>query len=169
MPSFPEIFRSLAPVVWRFLRRLGVAEAELEDLCQEVFLIVHDRLPTFDGHSSLRTWVLGIALRVAANHRRLARVRREVPTEDLPEEPFDAPQEAQLDWRRATERLQQMLARLDDDKRAVFVLHDIEEIPMAQIASLVGCPLQTAYARLYAARRLLHAALTRPAPGRPPS
>ncbi|RYE83038.1 MAG: RNA polymerase sigma factor, partial [Myxococcales bacterium] len=157
MPSFPEIFQSLAPVVWRFLRRLGVAESELEDLCQEVFLLVHDRLPTFDGDSSLKTWVLGIALRVAANHRRLARVRREVPTADLPDEAFEAPQEALIDQRSAIEQLQRVLTDLDEDKRAVFVLHDIEEVPMAQIAPLVGCPLQTAYARLYAARRLLQA------------
>jgi RNA polymerase sigma-70 factor (ECF subfamily) len=164
LPSFPAIFHSLAPVVWRFLRRLGVAEAEIEDVCQEVFLTVHDRLPTFDGDSSLKTWVLGIALRVAANHRRLARVRREVPTADLPDEPFDAPQEALIDQRWAIEHLQRLLADLDEDKRAVFVLHDIEEVPMAQVAPLVGCPLQTAYARLYAARRLLQAALSRPQP-----
>ena len=161
-PTFAEVFHATAPLAWRFLRRLGVPEADVEDLCQEVFVIVHDKLATFDGTSSLKSWVFGICLRVAANHRRRAHVRRERPAEESPEPTMDAPQERDLDYRRACERLDALVAKLDDDKRAVFLLHDIEQISMAQVAELVACPLQTAYSRLYAARKLLETALARP-------
>ena len=78
-----------------------------------------------------------------------------------PERSVDAGQEQELALARARERLNRVLAELDDDKRAVFVLFDIEGMPMEDVAEIAGCPLQTAYSRLYAARRKVEAALTR--------
>ena len=65
--AFTGLFREHAPYVWRVLRRLGVAEADVEDACQEVFLVVHRRAESFDGTSSVKTWIYGICVRVASS------------------------------------------------------------------------------------------------------
>jgi len=151
--SFAAVFREHAPYVWRVMRRLGVREADAEDLCQEVFVVVHRRLAEFEGRSSLRTWIYGIAIRVASDHRRRAHVRREQPTEEVPEERRSAPQIAELEREQARAMLDAALRELDEDKRAVFVLYEIEGLEMKDVAEAVGCPLQTAYSRLHAARK----------------
>ena len=76
--DFTRMFREMAPVLWRALRRLGVPESDAEDVLQEVFLVVHRKLPEFQGRSTLRTWATGFCLRKALTYRRSARVRREV-------------------------------------------------------------------------------------------
>lgn len=152
-PSFTALFTEHARRVWRTLRRLGVREADLEDVCQEVFMVVHRKLPEFRGDASITTWIYGICLRAASDHRRRAHVRREALPGELPDREIDAPQEDAAARREALAELDRLLAELDEDKRAVFVLFDLEELPMAEVAHLVGCPPQTAYYRLYAARR----------------
>jgi len=164
-PSFDEVFRTCAPLVWRTVRRLGPREADAEDLAQEVFLVIHRKLPGFEGRSKLTTWVYGICVRVAADHRKRAHVRHEAPAL-LPERPVDPEQPEQVARREARERLDDALAALDEDKREVFVLYEIEELPMAEIAEVTGVPLQTAYARLHAARRRMAELLAEPAAGR---
>jgi RNA polymerase sigma-70 factor, ECF subfamily len=160
-PPFAAVFREHAPYVWRVLRRLGVREADTEDMCQEVFVVVHRKLPEFEGRSSLQTWIYGICVRVASDHRRRAHVRREQPTDAVPEERRSAPQLHELEREQARAMLDQALALLDDDKRAVFVLYEIEELEMKLVAEAVGCPLQTAYSRLHAARKKVAEAIER--------
>jgi RNA polymerase sigma-70 factor (ECF subfamily) len=161
LPSFDEVFAECAPFVWRALRRLGVPEGDVEDIAQEVFLVVHRRLPTFQRQSAVRTWVYGICLRVASDHRRRLHRARERPMEDPPETAVPAEQDAAIDRRRALAWLDGVLDELDDAKRAVFVLFEIEQVPMAEVAAAAGCPLHTAYARLYAARKHVEAAARR--------
>jgi RNA polymerase sigma-70 factor (ECF subfamily) len=163
---FTGIFREHAPYVWRVLRRLGVAEADVEDVCQEVFLVVLRKLGEFEGRSSLRTWIYGICVRVASDHRRRAHQRRERVTDAPPELSFVPRQTSKIQRLQALAALDVALAALDDDKRAVFVLYEIEELSMADVAEAVGCPLQTAYSRLHAARRHVRAALASAAAGR---
>jgi RNA polymerase sigma-70 factor, ECF subfamily len=166
VPSFEQIFVDHAPFAWRALRRLGVHAADVEDVCQEVFMIVHRRLGTFEGRSSIQTWIYGICVRVAADYRKRAHRRHESPSEDLPELSAGANQHAELEDHQARALLDATVRTLDDDKRAVFVLFELEELPMAEVAVAVGCPLQTAYARLYAARAIVEAALRRATAGR---
>lgn len=152
--SFTEIFRQHARYLWRALLGLGVRPGDVDDACQEVFLIVHRRLPEFDGRA-LRSWLYAICLRVASEYRRSARVRREVTVEELPETQaaptqFDAVFSGEL-----CARLLAALDRLDDEKREAFVLYEIEELPLREVAETLGCPLQTAYSRLQAARGLI--------------
>jgi RNA polymerase sigma-70 factor (ECF subfamily) len=137
--------------LWRATLALGVPAADAEDLCQEVMLIVHRRLRDFDGQS-LRAWIYGICLRVASDYRRSARVRREKATDALPERVLEPTQPDEVDARRAEEKLRRALDGLDDDKRAVFVLFEIEELTLREISEAVGAPLQTVYSRLQAAR-----------------
>jgi len=149
------VFREHAPYVWRVLRKLGVSEADAPDLCQEVFVVVHRKLPEFEGRSALTTWLYGICVRTASDHRRRAHVRREEVTDTVPEGRESAPQPKDLARRQARALLDGALNALDEDKRAVFVLYEIEELPMSEVADAVGCPLQTAYSRLYAAREVV--------------
>jgi len=164
-PAFEEVFRVHAPQVWRALRRLGVREADIEDQCQEVFVVVHRKLPEFEGRSLLSTWVYGICMRVASDYRRRAHVRLEQSTGEPPEERQSAPQFKDVERAQARALLDAALAALDDDKRAVFVLYEIEQIAMSEIAVAVGCPLQTAYSRLHAARRQVTEAFSAAAGG----
>lgn len=152
-PDFGALVREHAPYVWRVLRRLGVRESDVEDVAQEVFVVVYRKLGEFEGRSSLRTWIYGICARTASDHRRLAHVRREEATSRPPERAGSAPQLAELEARDRRAMLDAALDALDDDKRAVLVLYEIEEVPMKEVAEAVGCPLQTAYSRLHAARR----------------
>jgi RNA polymerase sigma-70 factor (ECF subfamily) len=154
-PSFPAVFDEYAPFVLRVMRHLGVPQSDVQDQSQEVFVAVFRGLAAFAGRSTLQTWIYGICLRVASNHRRRAHVRRERPVAELPEQPSPPVQDELLEQRRSEPRLRRLLDTLDPDKREVFVLYELEELSMKQVAALCDCPLQTAYSRLHAARRLL--------------
>ena len=158
VPTFPEIFQQYSRFLWRTLQNLGVPVHEAQDLSQEVMLTVHRRLPDFDGRS-LRGWLYGICVRTASDYRRSARVRREIPTEPMPDRVFDAQQPEEVDRRRSMSRLQLALERLDESKRAAFVLYEVEELTLAEIAEALSIPLQTAYSRVKAAREMLREAL----------
>lgn len=160
-PSVADVFREHAAFVWRALRRLGVPEADVEDVAQEVFVVVHRKLGEFEGRSTLRTWLYGICVRTASDYRRRARVRHEIVTDEPPEQTASAPQLDDVARRQARALLDRILDALDEDKRAVFVLYEIEQVTMNEVAQAVGCPVQTAYSRLHAARREVEAAVQR--------
>jgi RNA polymerase sigma-70 factor (ECF subfamily) len=161
VPPLAQIFREYAPFVWRGLRRLGVPECDVEDVCQEVFVVVHRKLGDFEGRSSLRTWIYGICARTASDYRRSGRVRREVVTDVPPDAPQEGGQHDAVALRQARATLDRILDELDDDKRSVFVLYEIEELTMPEVAEALGCPLQTAYSRLHAARKVVEAGVAR--------
>lgn len=148
---FAEIFRQHARYLWRALLGLGVRSADVDDVCQEVLLIVHRRLPEFDGRA-LRSWLYAICLRVASEYRRSARVRREIPVAETPETGVARGPLEDVHMRELWRQLLQGLDELDEDKRAAFVLYEIEELTVREVADAMSCPLQTAYSRLNAAR-----------------
>jgi RNA polymerase sigma-70 factor (ECF subfamily) len=152
--SFPEIFQQHARFLWRTLMNLGVPSHEAQDLCQEVMITVHRRLPDFDG-KSLRGWLYGICVRHASDYRRSARVRREVPHRELPDPGFDAQQPEQVERSRRLRRVLGALDRLNDERRTAFVLYEVEELTLAEISEALGVPLQTAYSRIKSARDAL--------------
>jgi RNA polymerase sigma-70 factor, ECF subfamily len=158
LARFPEIFQHHAQFLWRTLMNLGVPRHDAQDLCQEVMLTVHRRLPDFDGRS-LRGWLYGICVRVASDYRRSARVRREVATERLPDGAEDAEQLEKLHQARELRRTLEALDTLDEGKRAAFVLYEVEELTLAEVAEALEVPLQTAYSRVKAARDALRSKL----------
>ena len=129
-------------------------------------MIVHRRLPGFEGRSSIQTWIYGICVRVTADYRKRAHRRHECPSAEIPEHAASANQHDDLADHQARALLDATIRTLDDDKRAVFVLFELEELAMTEVAEAVGCPLQTAYARLYAGRKVVEAALRRATTGR---
>lgn len=149
--SFEEIFKDYSPFVWRALRHLGVAEADLADQCQEVFLTIHRKLDSFERRSAFKSWVYGICLRRASDYRRRAYIRRETAVSEPPQAKASSASDSERLESRAL--LQALLATLSDDKREVFVLFELEGLPMQEIANLLGIPLQTAYSRLRLARQ----------------
>lgn len=154
-----------ADFVWATLQRFGVRDADLEDMLQEVFIVVHRRLDSYDGTSKMTTWLFGIAMRVAAAHRRRAHVRRERAVEEVPEDttstnPTESPEEAAM-RRQAQTRLQEILDAMDLERRAVFVMFEIEELSCDEIANVMGVPTGTVYSRLHKARKEFEAGLAR--------
>jgi RNA polymerase sigma-70 factor (ECF subfamily) len=162
--SASAVYEAHGEFVWKSLYRLGVAECDLEDMVQEVFVVVHRRLDSYDGTAKLTTWLFGISLRVASTYRRTAHRRKEIAVDPLlADERIDAsatPEEA-LSLRQARGRLSSVLDRMDLEKRAVFVMFEIEQMPCADIAALLDVPVGTVYSRLHAARKVFEAELSR--------
>lgn len=150
--DFGEVFREHGAFVMRTVRRMGVPAADIEDVSQNVFLVVHRHLASYEGRGTVKAWLFGIVRRAVADHRRARRRRPEIPTQDPPLGSVEPENEAALDRARERALLDRALDVLDDDKREVFVLFELEQMPMVEVAAAVGCPLQTAYSRLYAAR-----------------
>jgi RNA polymerase sigma-70 factor, ECF subfamily len=152
--EFEELYRTHHDFVWRTLRRMGVGERDAMDAGQKVFLIAHRRLASFDGRSTVKTWLCGIALRVASDYRRSATVRREVL---VGETPCSASREAdQLQHLEEQERLailDEVLSEMPVEQRAVFVLFELEEMSGEEIAALLAVPEGTVRSRLRLARR----------------
>lgn len=153
---YREHFRS----VWRLLRRLGVAEAQLDDAAQDVFLVVQRRLDDFDGAAPVRAWVFAIAVRVASEFRRRASRWKAEPLGE--ERACGAPGPAHLtELQESLRLLHDVLGELDDARREVFVLSELEQLRAPEIASVLGVNLNTIYSRLRSARQHFDAALAR--------
>lgn len=157
-PDFEDLYARYFDFVWRNVRRLGVPEAEVDDAAQEVFLVVHKKLGEFVPRSSHKAWLFGIVARVARDHRRV--LLRKSPMMRAADPPLDPDQVAiatgpdeRFDRGEAVELLHRLLDGLDDDKRAVFVLAELEQMSAPEIAEALGTKLNTVYGRLRAARR----------------
>ncbi|AUX21595.1 ECF family RNA polymerase sigma factor [Sorangium cellulosum] len=148
--------------VWATLQRFGIRHPDLEDAFQDVFIVVQRRLPAFDWACPITTWLFAICRRVAAAHRRRAYTRRERLGEVVDEVPDSAKGPEELtSHHQARVQLEEILEAMDLDRRAVFVMFEIEEMPCSEIASLVGVPVGTVYSRLHAARKEFAALLRR--------
>lgn len=154
-----EIYRENVDYVWRVLTHLGVRPSDVGDVAHDVFLTVKRRLSSFEGRSTLRTWIYGICIRTVSDYRGRAFRRREIPHDQMPDHEF-APEQAQsAEDGELRSKLLSLLAELKSEQREVFVLYEVEELSMREVAEAVGCPLQTAYSRLHAARDALKSKL----------
>lgn len=161
-PTFTQIFQEHFPFVWRCLRGLGVSDADLDDMSQEVFVIVHRRLADLEPERGVRPWLYGILRLVAQNHRR-GRRRSDQRRHALALEPAPAaagPLES-LQARDAARLVSAILPQLEDTRREVFLLVELEELSVPEVASALGIPVNTAYSRLRLARADFKAALLR--------
>lgn len=160
-PTFEDVYREHFAFVWRSARRLGVQPGALDDVVQEIFVVVHRRLAGFEGRSSLRTWLFGITLRIARDQRRSVAARPHEPLDiEHLSAPGPGPREA-LEKAEAVALLYALLDELDEERREIFVMAELEQITMPEIAATLGLNVNTAYARLRAARQTFEAALAR--------
>lgn len=153
MPIVLEtLYRQELGYVLQSLKRLGVPAASVEDVAHDVFITVKSRLQDYDEARPVRPWLFGIAMRSAANHRAKAHLRRETNEEadavDLSHGPAELSEAASA--RRLVARA---LKSLEDDKRSIFILHELDEVPVPEAALALGVPVDTAWSRLRAARR----------------
>jgi RNA polymerase sigma-70 factor (ECF subfamily) len=147
------VYAEHADFVWRVLQHLGVRNADLEDLAQEVFVTVHRRIASFDGRSKLTTWLFGICLHLVQRHRRRAYFRLELVYADPPERVDEDTPELRYAGAQSRQLLHQLLDKLSPERRATFVLFEIEGASCEEIAELTGVPVGTVYSRLHLARK----------------
>jgi RNA polymerase sigma-70 factor (ECF subfamily) len=144
--------------VWRCLRALGVRYDQLDDATQDVFIVVHRRLPSFDHAAPVRAWILGIARNVARKYRG---ARPSTPLLSVIDRD-DAPSPEQIVQRReAAELVQRVLDSLPLEQREVLVLIDLHGLSAPDVAAQIGAPLNTVYSRLRLARARLDRAIAR--------
>jgi RNA polymerase sigma-70 factor (ECF subfamily) len=164
---FADVYRDYFGFAWRSARALGTSPAALDDVVQEIFVVVHQRLTSFEGRSTLRTWLSGIVLNVVRHHRR--GVARKSPHE-LSREEVEDPDRLATSERdpyqaaaltEGTRLVERILAMLDDEKREVLVLAEFEELTVPEIAEALGLKLNTTYSRLRLAREQFEKALAR--------
>ena len=156
-PSFDEVYAAHVAFVWRVLRTFGLSEAQLEDAVQDVFLVVHRRLPEWEGRAAMTTWLFAIARRVAAAHRRRASGAR---TEALVDEPAGGDDTfAAMSRAQAAATVFGILQQLDEDKRIVFALVELEQLSVPEVARMLDLNLNTAYSRLRLARHAFELAV----------
>jgi RNA polymerase sigma-70 factor (ECF subfamily) len=148
--TFEDLYERHFEFVWRTLRRLGVPPADLPDVAQEVFLVVHRRLADFEERGQLTAWLFRIAAHAARDRRRRAHVRREVAAEEPVSEAVDPSPDPSRALERADARalLERALAALDQDQREVFTAFELEGMSGQAIALALEIPLGTVYSRL---------------------
>jgi RNA polymerase sigma-70 factor (ECF subfamily) len=165
IPPFAVIYEEYFDLVWTAVRQLGVTPEAIDDVVQEVFMVVHARLGSVQHVESLRSWVYGVARRTVSTYRRARRSRNASGAqyaqvagwlEPHPATPHDL--SVLADRRRLLLRL---LAELDEAKREVFTLSEIEGFTAPEIAEALEIPVNTVYSRLRAAREAFEQALTR--------
>ena len=147
--DFVEQFRANHDFIWRSLRSFGVPAASVDDALQEVFMVMHRRLPDFDRRVPVRGWLYGIARKVAlAHHRKRPRTvelsQQQVHASALPDEA--------LQHKQAMDAVHRFIEGLDEQKRAVFVMAEIEGMNAPEISEALGVKLNTVYSRLRLAR-----------------
>jgi RNA polymerase sigma-70 factor (ECF subfamily) len=160
-PTFEDVYDGYFGFVWRSAMTRGVPRVALDDVVQEVFMVVHRKLPEFEGRSTLRTWLSIIVRRVARDH---LRKRGNLPVgEPLGEEivsSLGGPAEA---WERkvAAKLVLEVLQRMSDIQREVFIMHEIEQMTGREIAETLDVNENTIHTRLRAARQLFESAVAR--------
>jgi RNA polymerase sigma-70 factor (ECF subfamily) len=164
------VYNSQKDFVWLTLQRMGIRQPDLEDVFQDVFVIAHKRLHTYNPEAKLSAWLYGIALRSVAAHRRRAFRRRgradgsEASVARPGSEHWHAQIAAPDERVRELERqatLNDLLDTLDPDHRMVVVMFEVEDHSCQYISELIGVPVGTVHSRLHTARRKLAQAALR--------
>jgi RNA polymerase sigma-70 factor (ECF subfamily) len=150
--AFTDMYRCEFPYVWKTLWRLGSRSAEREDLAHDVFATAFRHWDRYDSARPVRPWLFGIAYRVVLDFKRKRGNRgAEALDLDLPDGARSA--EDSLADRQGLRLAAEALGALELDRRAVFIMHEIDERAIPDVAEALGIPLNTAYSRLRLARR----------------
>ncbi|HJL15623.1 MAG TPA: sigma-70 family RNA polymerase sigma factor [Sandaracinaceae bacterium LLY-WYZ-13_1] len=156
--SLGRVFAEEGAFVLRTIRRMGASPMDAEDLTQQVFVVLHRRPDLLAGDAPVRSVLFGVLRRVLADHRKR---ERRAPARARVEASVEPEQERRLQRSEARRRLDEALAQLDDRRREVLVLYELEEMSMPEVARVLEIPVQTAYTRLHAARTSVRKLLRR--------
>jgi len=163
VPSFEDIYKQYFDFVWSSARHLGAERDAVDDVVQDVFLVIHSKLATLQRPEALRSWIYGIVRRIASDYRRSKRTREfagaTLGAELRMSQPYQ-PSPLEITERNAeVELLESVLAKLDELKREIFVMVEILEMTVPEVARVLEIPLDTAYSRLRRARQSFDEAL----------
>lgn len=153
--AWRELYQEHFPFVWKTARRLGIPEAERNDLCQETFLVAFRKLASFK-EGRFTTWLYRIAANLASDRHRRRRVRealRALWGEGEVERVAPATPHSDFEAREAEALVGAVLARMAPKKREVFALYELERLSAEEIAERVGCKVETVWTRLHYARK----------------
>ena len=165
IPSFETVYEENLKFVWRAARRLGIDSGDTDDVVQEVFVVAHRKLPEFEGRAQVKTWLLKILVRVVRHYFRTQqrkpghRPAQTLDDLDVLRDHQDRGPAAAAERKDAVRVLDNLLARMDSEKREVFVLAEIEQLSSVEIAEVLGANINTIYSRLRAARQEFEQAL----------
>lgn len=159
LSELSAIYREHRDFVWRCLYHQGVDGSFVEDALQDVFLVVHRKLAIFDGRTSVRSWLYGISRRIASEYRR--GTRRGTRHLHLLPDPGQEPSRNEYGRVAALQVMQQLLESLDEPKREVFILAELEGMTAPEIAEVLQINVNTIYARIRAARKSFDKAVAR--------
>ena len=155
--DFDAVYEAHVDFAWRAACRMGLVAADAEDVVQEAFLIVHRRLAEFQGRADIKTWVFKILFHLVhrqfRTHQRRPGDRATADPASLHELVAEQDPASALERSEAIDVLDRLLAQLDEDKREVLVLSEIEQMTLAQIAEVTGANPNTVASRLRAARQ----------------
>jgi len=158
--DFRELYDAHVAEIFRVLHRLGVPERVLPDAVQEVFTTAFRVQQRFEGRSSMRTWLFGIARRVASDYRRSAPARREVLEDEMADRPDERDDASTwLERSEACLRAEALLRTLPEEQRTVFALFEVEGWTGSEIAASLEVPVATVHSRLRLAREAVRRAL----------
>jgi RNA polymerase sigma-70 factor, ECF subfamily len=163
VPSFQAVYAQYFDFVWASARRLGVDASAIDDVVQEVFIAIHGSLHTLQRPEALKSWIYSVARRTVSNHHRAARARGGKSATVFDDE-LESHQPTPFEVSEKNSDLQllaNLLAELDEPKREVFALVEIEEMSVPEVADALDIPVNTAYSRLRAARLAFEAAVAR--------
>jgi len=165
--AFAQLYEQHRDGVYRLAYHFVHNTQDALDLCQEIFVRAFESLPSFQGRSRFRTWLMRIASNTCIDFVRQAKVRRageldehttdrdqRVPGGGGPPEPSRGPEQEEM---RAA--IDAAVAQLSADHRAVFLLHAVEGMTYQEIAEAVDCPVGTVMSRLHYARKRLQGLL----------
>ena len=164
--TFEHVYETHFAFVFRNAKRLGVADANVDDVVQEVFVVLCRRLDDYDGRTSMRGWIYGILSNVVREYRRAHR-RKESQLCTFDPDAVNAPVSSDpgpveaVEQREATRFLFRLLDTLDEDKREILVLAELEQMNVSEIAEMLSVNANTLYSRLKAAKKALAQAYQR--------
>jgi RNA polymerase sigma-70 factor (ECF subfamily) len=158
--SFQRVFEAELGYVGTSLRRLGVAPRDVEDVSHDLFVEVWKRFEHYDPARPIRPWLFAFAFRFASDYRRLRRHKVEMFVEKDAVEKAKGADELLVE-RDEQKLLVAALESISEDRRPVFILFELDGVPMQEIADLLGIPANTAYSRLRLAREEFSAAARR--------
>ena len=162
--TFETLYKQYFDFVWSSVRRLGIGPDAVDDVVQEVFIVIHSRVHTLERPDALRSWIYGVVRRTVSGHHRSQR-GREISGVSLAAEPDVRPlPRTPLDLAEQNDRVKllwALLDTLDESKREVFVMAELDELSAPEIAEVLEIPLNTVYSRLRAAREAFEEALAR--------
>lgn len=154
-----EAFDAELDYLFQTLRRMGARPREVDDLAQDVFLVLHRNWPTLDTTRPLRPYLFGVAFRIVCAHRR--RRAREIPFAALDTEDSAVSPEGALQSKESAAILLAALDQIPLARRAVLVMHDLDGVPVADVADKLSITRFGTYARLRKARKELATAVRR--------